>query len=183
MKTLHNPSKFADLSSNDEGTPALCGVLLNADKSELCATDGHVLGVCKVDTDDNDCTAILPSKSLQYKSGTANKPKDVTFEVNGAVKRKESLGEETATYEYNLIEERFPDYESVLPWKSTDPSVFKIRLDLKLLHRIAAAIPTVDKSVEMTFYGETRAVDVRPSTDDDDVNEAYHFLVMPLKIQ
>jgi DNA polymerase III sliding clamp (beta) subunit (PCNA family) len=197
MKTIHNLTGFTGLTSKDELKPGLAGVYLNVKKSELCATDGHVLGVAKVIVEDDDSTAILPADALKYKSGTAKRPKEVTWEVNGKVKRTEleiGSGEESS-FGFQPIQERFPDYEMVLPWNGKTDPVFEIGVDLTLLARIAKAIPCNDKSVKLTFRDPLGAIEITPIPDPDtasnslhidnqpkEVRENYRFLVMPRRM-
>ena len=185
MKTTINARQLKNLASNDCLKPSLRGVFLNTEKKELCATDGHVLGRYQVEVAETDNNAVLPLAAFEYKTGRQGYTAE-EFAVNGNVSRTtcHNSTEQKERAEFPLIDERFPDYEQVLP---VDTPEYEIGVDLKLLQKIAAAMPTKEKTVKLSFSGPVGAIRIEPTAgaaDEMEGNgEKFSFIAMPIRLQ
>ena len=185
MKTTINARQLKNLASNDCLKPSLRGVFLNTEKKELCATDGHVLGRYQVEVSETDHNAVLPLSAFEYKTGKQGYTVG-EFAVNGNVSRTtchNSTGQEERA-EFPLVDERYPDYENVLP---VDNPEYEIGVDLKLLQKIAAAMPTKEKTVKLSFSGPVGAIRIEPTAGAADEmkgnGEKFSFIVMPMRLE
>tara|TARA_Y100000593_G_C4155030_1_gene259036 strand:- start:75 stop:641 length:567 start_codon:yes stop_codon:yes gene_type:complete len=185
MKTNISNKQLKNLASNDCLKPSLRGVFLNTEKNELCATDGHILGRYKVDVSETDHNAILPLSAFDYKTGRKGYTA-TEYAINGSVKRtvvNNTTGQNEKA-EFPLVEERFPDYEAVLP---SETPTFEIGVDLKKLQKIASAMPTKDKKVKLSFTTATSAIRIEPihHTKEEMKNngDQFSFIVMPIRLK
>jgi len=151
MKTNITKKQIAALASKDGLKPALCGVLYEPEKSRLTVTNGHALISYTVDNGENDNGGIIPV-DLFPTAKDAKNPRNEYF-INGTAKRSC----DGVTQETQLIEEQFPDYESVLP---KDEPTLEIGFNLELLKMVADAVPVENgaKNVKLSFNSNTGGV-------------------------
>ncbi|MBC8344815.1 MAG: DNA polymerase III subunit beta [Candidatus Marinimicrobia bacterium] len=115
LKDLISKTSFA--VSRDELKPALTGVLFRFGKNELTAvaTDGHrLVRYTRNDytTDEFSGDVIVPRKFLSLLLGVLSGEDSIKMWM-GENHMTTSIGEDT--YFTRIIDERFPDFESVIP--------------------------------------------------------------------
>jgi len=149
IRKLYEQLTFA---SNDELKPALTGVYLHQNKVlTSCATDGHVLRWIKnadperVSKLKNNFNGIIPRKSLQILSRIAK------GNVNVAASKTHlrlKLNKDTELFA-RLIDEKYPDYKSVIPGKFSGSA----RLNTKALQSlITDALPFVNRETKLGAF-------------------------------
>ena len=149
IRKLHEQLTFA---STDELKPALTGVYLHQNTVlTACATDGHVLRWIKnadpeaQSTLKNNFTGIIPRKSLQILS------RIVKGTVNIAATKTHlrlKLNQDTELF-IRLIDEKYPDYKSVIPGKFSG-NVKLNRTTLQSL--ITDALPFVNPETKLGAF-------------------------------
>mgnify|MGYP005819300339 CR=1 FL=1 len=175
MKINITKKQASAVCSKDEFKPALKGLLYEPKKSRLTVTNGHVLLSYNVTPDENDSTGILPSELFKSKISD-----NCTYEINGSAKRVDQHG----SAEYNLIDERYPDYESVIP--ASIKNKHEVCLDLNLLKQLFDAVPKNDnntKTIKLTFNtGDSNSVIKfkQFNVDSDEYN--YEGVLMPVRL-
>jgi len=149
IRKLYEQLTFA---STDELKPALTGVYLHQNKVlTSCATDGHVLRWIKnadperVSKLKNSFQGIIPRKSLQILS------RIVKGNVNVAASKTHlrlKLNKDTELFT-RLIDEKYPDYKSVIPGKFSGSA----RLNTKGLQTlISDALPFVNRETKLGAF-------------------------------
>lgn len=139
-------------ASTDELKPALTGVYLHQNKVlTSCATDGHVLRWIKnadperVSKLKNNFIGIIPRKSLQILS------RIVKGNVNVAASKTHlrlKLNKDTELFT-RLIDEKYPDYKSVIPGKFSGSA----KLNTKALQSlISDALPFVNRETKLGAF-------------------------------
>ena len=160
-------------TSNDELRPAMTGVYVNlGDKSTtFVATDGHRL-VRYRRTDvksDNGSTIIIPRKALNLLKATLpSENTDVSIDFNAA----------NAFFKFGsirmicrLIDERFPDYENVIPAASTIKMTIN-RMDfLSSLKRISIYANKTTHQVRLKITGSELQVSAEDLDFSNEANE------------
>ena len=173
MRTKLTKTQVKALASKDGLKPALCGALFEPEKNRLTVTNGHALICYPVEPGKDDNGGIIPV-DLFPTVKDANNPSNEYF-INGTAKRScDGLTQET-----QLIEERFPDYEAVMPTGAPD---YEIGFDLELLKQVAAAVPLDKnrmKTIKLSFYGPVSAA----RFESRDHNEKITGVIMPVRIE
>ena len=180
MKTQITKRNVSALASKDDLKPALTGAFFEPEKSRLTVTNGHALIMYPLEMDDSKeySTGILPLDLFQSKAKEVDRTE---YEVNGAAVRINTLDGSKA--EYPVMDDRFPDYEPVMPREYE--SKFEIVLDLNLLVKIAQAIPGTAancKAVKLDFTDQRGAV--RFQTWGEDIPkgaEGIKGVLMPIR--
>ncbi len=160
-------------TSNDELRPAMTGVYVNlADKSTtFVATDGHRL-VRYRRTDvksENGSTIIIPRKALNLLKATLpSENTDVTIDFNAA----------NAFFKFGsirmicrLIDERFPDYENVIPAASTIKMTINRTDFLSSLKRISIYANKTTHQVRLKITGSELQVSAEDLDFSNEANE------------
>ncbi len=130
--------KTAFAVSKDELKPALTGVLFqfSADRINAVATDGHRLSKC-VRTDVNPLSyegdVIIPTKFLNIVSSDLNSDGETHLQVG---ENHVKIEFHTSVIYTRIINERFPDYESVIPPDNEKLAVLNIDRVLSTLKRV-----------------------------------------------
>ena len=129
-------------ASTDELKPGLTGLFFKSNGNlEVAATNGHILKVDK-HMENMDCElkgnaeGTIPSSSLDLLSRFAKEPVTVALDKTGNVPHM--------TFEFDgmrlvvrLIDEMFPDYESVIPIEIANVALFNRQDMVKLLAEAA----------------------------------------------
>ncbi|MDH5598512.1 MAG: DNA polymerase III subunit beta, partial [Cyclobacteriaceae bacterium] len=153
LSKVINTTIFA--TSNDELRPAMTGVYMKVTESNITfvATDGHRLVRCaRVDiASENESEIIIPRKALTLlKSTLPSENMDATIEFNMS----------NAFFHFGnvrmicrLIDERFPDYQNVIP--EENPIKMTINKDefLSTLKRIAIYANKTTHQVRVKITG------------------------------
>ena len=163
-------------TSNDELRPSMTGVFLKLDetKTTFVATDSHrLIRYRRVDiTSDMAHSMIIPRKALTLLKATLpSEVTNVTMEFNGS----------NAFFDFNkikmicrLIDERYPDYENVIPADNENNiTIGKAEL-LSSLKRIAIYANKTTHQVRLKITGSELMIS---SEDLDFSNEANERLV------
>ncbi|MDH5603534.1 MAG: DNA polymerase III subunit beta [Cyclobacteriaceae bacterium] len=158
-------------TSNDELRPAMTGVYLNLSDSNatFVATDGHrLVRYRRVDlASENGSAIIIPRKALNLLKNTLpSENTDVTIEFNMA----------NAFFKFQnirmicrLIDERFPDYENVIPVNNDiKMTIDRVEL-LSSLRRISIYANKTTHQVRMKITGSELQISAE---DLDFANEA-----------
>ncbi|MEO1049973.1 MAG: DNA polymerase III subunit beta [Bacteroidota bacterium] len=162
-------------TSNDELRPAMTGVYLNLTDSNttFVATDGHrLIRYRRVDVaSDNGNAIIIPRKALNLLKTTLpseNTHVEVKFNVSNAFFQFENI-----KMICRLIDERFPDYENVIP--SDNENIMYIdRMEfLSSLRRIAIYANKTTHQVRLKIAGSELQISAE---DLDFANEANEIL-------
>ena len=96
-----------------------------------------------VTPDEDDSTGIVPSELFKSKISD-----NCTYKINGSAKRKGDNG----TAQYNLIDEKYPDYESVIPEDFNNKH--QVVISLEILNQLYNAVIKDDenkKHIKLTF--------------------------------
>lgn len=160
-------------TSNDELRPAMTGVYVNlGDKNTtFVATDGHRL-VRYRRTDvksDNGSAIIIPRKALNLLKATLPAENtDVTIDFNAA----------NAFFKFGsirmicrLIDERFPDYENVIPTASTIKMTINRADFLSSLKRISIYANKTTHQVRLKITGSELQVSAEDLDFSNEANE------------
>lgn len=147
-------------------------------KSNLVATDGHILAVVPVPetTDDHGGPVPLDAIKEARKKANLTPAGEAGIELNGSAKITSG-----AQYPIPTAPE-FPDYQRVIP---DNASAFEVALNADLLKRLADAI-TTDGLVRLQFQPQdtaakpdaTKSIRVQPLTDDVES----HGVIMPCRL-
>jgi DNA polymerase III subunit beta len=158
-------------TSNDELRPAMTGVYMNLTEKNttFVSTDGHrLVRYRRKDVNsDNGASIIIPRKALNLLKSTLpaeNTPVSIDFNLSNAFFKFGSI-----RMICRLIDERFPDYENVIPAKST----IKMTIDrgefLGSLKRIAIYANKTTHQVRLKITGSELQISAE---DLDFANEA-----------
>ena len=175
MKTKLTKTQVKALASKDGLKPALCGALFEPEKSRLTVTNGHALISYPVEPGKDDNGGVIPV-DLFATAKDAKNPSNEYF-INGTAKRScDGLTQET-----QLIEDRFPDYESVIPTGAPD---YEIGFDLELIKQVADAMPKGNdgkKTVKLSFYGPVSAARFESSAHRNE--KRITGVIMPVRLR
>ena len=122
---------------------SLEGLLYEPEKNRLTATNGYCLISYKVDASENDSTGVLPVELFKGKMSDK-----CTYEINGVAKRIDSTSEAV----FDLIDQEYPDYETVIPEDFTNKH--EVVISLEILNQLYNAVIKDDenkKHIKLTF--------------------------------
>jgi DNA polymerase-3 subunit beta len=169
LSSAINNTIFA--TSNDELRPAMTGVYVNLSSTNttFVATDGHrLIRYRRVDiVSEDSASIIIPRKALNLlKSTLPSENVPITVEFNNS----------NAYFKFNnikmicrLIDERFPDYENVIPLDNENSMTIDRMELLSSLRRIAIYANKTTHQVGLKLTGS----DLQISAEDQDFsNEA-----------
>ncbi|WP_109832717.1 DNA polymerase III subunit beta [Reichenbachiella versicolor] len=158
-------------TSNDELRPAMTGVFLNLSDTNttFVATDGHrLIRYRRVDiASDSGASMIIPRKALTLLNSTLpseNTNVSVEYNVSNAFFRFDGV-----QMVCRLIDERFPDYENVIPAGNDNEMTIDRAELLGSLKRIAIYANKTTHQVRLKITGSELVVS---SEDLDFSNEA-----------
>ena len=158
-------------TSNDELRPAMTGVYLNLSDTNttFVATDGHrLIRYRRVDVASEDgANMIIPRKALNLLNATLpseNTNVSVEYNVSNAFFKFDGV-----QMVCRLIDERFPDYENVIPTNNTNEMTIGRTEFLGSLKRIAIYANKTTHQVRLKITGSELVVS---SEDLDFSNEA-----------
>lgn len=158
-------------TSNDELRPAMTGVYVNFSDTNITfvATDGHrLIRYRRVDvTSDTNMSIIIPRKALNLLRATLPAENlDVDMEFNGS-HAFFSFG--NIRMICRLIDERFPDYENVIPGDNNNHVILEKASFLSSLRRIAIYANKTTHQVRLKITGSEMQISAE---DLDFSNEA-----------
>ncbi|MFC2187133.1 DNA polymerase III subunit beta [Fulvivirgaceae bacterium LMO-SS25] len=158
-------------TSNDELRPAMTGVYVNFSDTNITfvATDGHrLIRYRRVDvTSDTNMSIIIPRKALNLLRATLPAENlDVDMEFNGS-HAFFSFG--NIRMICRLIDERFPDYENVIPGDNNNHIILEKASFLSSLRRIAIYANKTTHQVRLKITGSEMLISAE---DLDFSNEA-----------
>jgi DNA polymerase III subunit beta len=160
-------------TSSDELRPAMTGVYLNFQDTNttFVATDGHrLIRYRRVDVaSDTDTSIIIPRKALNLlKSTLPGENTNVKVEFNGA----------NAYFKFNnikmicrLIDERFPDYQNVIPMNNDNKMVINRMELLSSLKRIAIYANKTTYQVRLKITGNELQISAEDLDFSNEANE------------
>ena len=158
-------------TSNDELRPAMTGVYMNLTDTNttFVSTDGHrLIRYRRVDVaSDNGNTIIIPRKALNLLKTTLpteNTSVTVEFNVSNAFFKFGNI-----KMICRLIDERFPDYENVIPMDNTNKMTIDRSEFLSSLKRIAIYANKTTHQVRLKITGSELQISAE---DLDFANEA-----------
>src|SRR5690606_30444461 len=166
-----NSTIFA--TSNDELRPAMTGVYLNLSDTNttFVATDGHrLVRYRRVDVaSDTNSSIIISRKALNLLKATSpTKATNVNIELH----------ETNTFYKYGniqmvcrLIDERFPDYENVIPADNTNHMVISKNEFLSSLRRIAIYANKTTHQVRLKITGSELLISAEDIDFSNEANE------------
>ncbi len=171
LATAVNYSIFA--TSNDELRPAMTGVYTKLDETNttFVATDGHrLVRYRRVDiAGDNDNSMIIPRKALNLLKSTI--PSDVTnvnieFNISNAY-----FSFNNVKMICRLIDERFPDYENVIPLDNDNVMTINRGEFLSSLKRIAIYANKTTHQVRLKISGSELQISAEDLDFSNEANE------------
>ncbi len=169
LSSAINNTIFA--TSNDELRPAMTGVYMNLSDSNttFVSTDGHrLIRYRRVDVaSDNGSTIIIPRKALNLLKSTLpseNTNVSVEFNMSNAFFKFGNI-----RMICRLIDERFPDYENVIPAENPNKMVINRNEFLSSLKRIAIYANKTTHQVRLKITGSELQISAE---DLDFANEA-----------
>jgi len=174
MRTELTKSNIKNGCSSSELKPALNGAFYEPDKGLLTCTDGHILISHTVETSDGDESGILPVDCFKTKKSQRSE-----YTTNGAI--NSTINGITAIYPY--IDQKYPDYETVVPEHHSNS--FKVGVNLKLLKRLCDSVPEIDgeKNVILDFNLDSNRKPIKfTQFADDNDNPKYSGVIMPVRI-
>ncbi len=160
-------------TSNDELRPAMTGVYINLSETNttFVATDGHrLIRYRRVDVaSDADQTIIVPRKALNLlKTTLPNENSNVTIEFNQA----------NAYFHFNnikmicrLIDERFPDFENVIPLDNENHMTINRTELLSSLKRISIYANKSTNQVRLKITGSELQISAEDLDFSNEANE------------
>jgi DNA polymerase-3 subunit beta len=160
-------------TSSDELRPAMTGVYINlsATNATFVATDGHrLVRYRRVDIASSDPTSlIIPRKALNLlKSTLPSENAPVTVEFN----------QSNAYFKFNnikmicrLIDERFPDYENVIPTENPNRMNIDRQELLSSLRRIAIYANKTTHQVRLKLTGSELMISAEDLDFSNEANE------------
>ncbi len=160
-------------TSNDELRPAMTGVYVNLDESNttFVATDSHrLIRYRRVDVaSDQTHNMIIPRKALTLLKATLPQENtNVAMEFNAS----------NAFFDFNnikmicrLIDERFPDYENVIPTDNTNVMSINRNEFLSSLKRIAIYANKTTHQVRLKITGSELMISAEDLDFSNEANE------------
>ena len=175
MKTNITKKQVNALTKKDNIYTALKGALYEPEKSRLTVTNGACLISYKVNADENDSTGILPTEL--FKSKISDK---CNYEINGVAKRIDSNSESV----YSLINERYPDYEAVIPDSINNKHEVVLNLEqLHLLYNAVTKDSSSNKHIKLTFnLDNCNSVIKYEQFCSDGSDSNYNGVIMPCRL-
>ena len=176
MKTNLTKKQISSLFSKDDRHGSIKGVLYEPKKNSLTATNGHALISYKVEPCENDSTGILPTELFKTK-----KTDKCEYQINGKATRKSDDGTST----YNLIDENYPDYESVTPDINNS---HEIGVNLELLKKLCDSVPSdnfKNKYIKLIINKDDVNCAIKFEqfiAHNDSSDPEYSGLIMPVRI-
>lgn len=169
-KAIHN-TIFA--TSSDELRPAMTGVYVNlsSESTTFVATDSHrLIRYRRVDvTSDNDNVIIIPRKALNLLKSTLppeNTMVKIEFNISNAFFRFENM-----RLICRLIDERFPDYENVIPLDNEILMTINRNEFLSSLRRIAIYANKTTHQVRLKITGSELHISAEDLDFSNEANE------------
>lgn len=160
-------------TSNDELRPAMTGVYVNLSETNttFVSTDGHrLIRYRRVDVaSENGNTLIIPRKALNLlKSTLPSESTNVTVEFNIA---NAFFKFENIRMICRLIDERFPDYENVIPVDNEITMSIKREEILSSLRRIAIYANKTTHQVRLKITGSELMISAEDLDFSNEANE------------
>ena len=170
---MQNRQIYKATSGPKDAREMLTEPYLDADKSLIVATNGHILAACPVLLDEDDTSGVVSTEAIKAaiktspgrrQDKTANVKANGSLELdNGATYPREDKGQ-------------FPQYERVIPDK--DKAEMVISFDAKLLKDLADAINTPGNSqIKLHIVDNNSAFYV-----ESDNNSDCYGVLMPCRI-
>ena len=166
-----NTTIFA--TSNDELRPAMTGVYMNLTDTNttFVSTDGHrLIRYRRVDVaSDNGNAIIIPRKALNLLKSTLpseNTSVSVEFNVSNAFFKFNNL-----KMICRLIDERYPDYEIVIPLDNNNKMVIDRAEFLSSLRRIAIYANKTTHQVRLKITGSELQISAEDLDFSNEANE------------
>lgn len=128
-------SKIEGVVSSDPTRPAIENVYFDKDEGKLIATNGRIMAVVPVLTDENDTSGLLSPQSIKLARKEAGRLPIAQIHPNGALNLPSGVSVPRPTEDQCG---KFPNWKQVVP-PLFDP-VFKVRIDAELLAKLAAAL-------------------------------------------
>lgn len=160
-------------TSSDELRPAMTGVYINlsATNTTFVATDGHrLVRYRRVDIASPDSTTlIIPRKALNLLKSTLpseNVPVSVEFNQSNAYFKFENI-----KMICRLIDERFPDYENVIPTENPNTMNINRQEILSSLKRIAIYANKTTHQVRLKLTGSELLISAEDLDFSNEANE------------
>lgn len=160
-------------TSNDELRPAMTGVYMNiSDKNTIfVSTDGHrLVRYRRKDVNsDNGAAIIIPRKALNLLKSTLpadNVPVSLDFNMSNAFFKFGNI-----KMICRLIDERFPDYENVIPAKSTIKMTIDRSEFLSSLKRISIYANKTTHQVRLKITGSALQISAEDLDFSNEANE------------
>jgi len=136
--------KAVRFCSKDELKPALCGVYLGRTQSKtiIASTDGHQLFVfSSLIPEMPKAEIIIPWASIMRLRKLSRLADNLTFELIGTKQTHLHIKNDSAGLISRLIDERFPDYENVIPDKFNYTCTGNTKVWLETLRYIRDVAP------------------------------------------
>ncbi|WP_339923231.1 DNA polymerase III subunit beta [uncultured Cyclobacterium sp.] len=160
-------------TSNDELRPAMTGVFINLSSTNttFVATDGHrLIRYRRVDIASPEATSIIvPRKALNLLKSTLpteNVPVSVEFNTSNAYFKFNNI-----KMICRLIDERFPDYENVIPADNNNDMVINRQEFLGSLRRIAIYANKTTHQVRLKLTGSELQISAEDLDFSNEANE------------
>jgi len=160
-------------TSNDELRPAMTGVFINLSSTNttFVATDGHrLIRYRRVDIASPEATSIIvPRKALNLLKSTLpteNVPISVEFNTSNAYFKFNNI-----KMICRLIDERFPDYENVIPADNNNDMVINRQEFLGSLRRIAIYANKTTHQVRLKLTGSELQISAEDLDFSNEANE------------
>jgi len=160
--------------SRDDLKPALMGVLFEVKKDEIktVATDGHrLVMVVRKDfqSDEFEGEVIIPTKFLNLVTGYLDEKGDTVISI-GENHVKVDL-DSTVIYS-RIIDEQFPDYESVIPKENKNTLKLDVPKTLSTIRRVAIFSNRATHQVSLHLEQENSKIstinqETRSSADEE----------------
>jgi len=174
MRTELTKKQISSLCSKDELKPSLNGLLYEPEKNRLTATNGYALISYKVKSSENDSKGILPIELFKTK-----KTDECEYEINGKATRTSINGVST----YNLIDEKYPDYEAVMPEINNS---HEIGINLNLLKKLCDSVPSDNnnnKHIKLIINKDNVNCAIKFEQFSENSDESlYNGVIMPVRI-
>ncbi|MCR9250550.1 MAG: DNA polymerase III subunit beta [bacterium] len=169
----HAISNTIFATSNDELRPAMTGVYtkLDATNTTFVATDGHrLVRYRRVDiVGDTDNSMIIPRKALMLLKATLpseNTNVNIEFNISNAYFSFNNI-----KMICRLIDERFPDYENVIPLDNTNVMTIDRGEFLSSLKRIAIYANKTTHQVRLKISGSELQISAEDLDFSNEANE------------
>lgn len=162
-------------TSSDDLRPAMTGVYVKLDKTDttFVATDSHrLIRYRRTDIAAVDIThsMIIPRKALALLKATlsSTEPTDVSLEFNAS---NAFFNFSNIKMACRLIDERFPDYEKVIPLNNDNHIIVDRSEILSSLRRIAIYANKTTYQIKMTITGNQLTISAEDLEFSNEANE------------